>query len=496
MNHIMRCDEDDKIKRLYEASMEGCVDTLKSLIQDDPLILSKISLSPYGETPLHVSALFGHLNFTKKLLSIKPQGPKLAMELDRLKRSPLHLASAEGHTGIVQALIQVNDSMCLATDQDGKTPLHYAAMRGRVEVIKLLIGSQRESIWKNLNEGGETVLHLCVQYNQLGALRVLVESVGYENNEFLNSKDQHGNTILHLAVMLKQIETIKYLLSLSGVKKGAKTTLNQSGFTAFDTLEHIPKDFKSLQIQNAFQDVGLQRGTQQCNHHQLQQVQPSSSSSSIKAKTSCWGKCNRLMRYKGDWIKDKTGALLIVATLIATLSYQTAVNPPGGVWQESRNNTVDCNFENNCTAGTSVLAHHFNMKHQSEYLWFLICNSMAFISSLIIILLLLSGFPVRYRPCMWLLNLAICSALTFTTITYVLGTDMVSPSKIDDVPTWWICVGLVGSWVGLIGIIIAFQTIRLLVWVVKKLFICMFKCCMCRAKRTPGNHNIDGTARV
>ena len=206
---------------------------------------------------------------------------------------------------------------------------------------------------------------------------------------------------------------------------GASITLNQSGFTAFDTLEHIPKDFKSLVIQNAFQDVGLQRGAQQYNHHHLQEVHPSSSS--IKAKTRCWGKCRRLLQYKGDWIKDKTGALLIVATLVATLSYQTAVNPPGGVWQESRNDTIDCNFQNNCTAGTSVLAHNFNMDHQSQYLWFLLSVSMAFISSLIIILLLLSGFPVRYRPCMSLLNLAICSALTFTTITYVLGMYMVSP---------------------------------------------------------------------
>ena len=130
------------------------------------------------------------------------------MELDRLKRSPLHLASAEGNTDIVQALLKVNDGcMCLATDQDGKIPLHYAAMRGRAEVIKLLIGSQHQSIWKKL-DGGETVLHLCVQYNQFEALKVLVESVG-ETNEFLNSKDQNGNTILHLAVMLKQIEVRK-----------------------------------------------------------------------------------------------------------------------------------------------------------------------------------------------------------------------------------------------------------------------------------------------
>ena len=49
-----------------------------------------------------------------------------------------------------------------------------------------------------------TVLHLCVKYNQIEALKLLVESLSDEG-DFLNSKDHDGgNTILHLAVMLKQ----------------------------------------------------------------------------------------------------------------------------------------------------------------------------------------------------------------------------------------------------------------------------------------------------
>ena len=64
----------------------------------------------------------------------------------------------------------------------------------------------------------------------------------------------HRSYSLYIKIKL---QTVKYLLSISGVKMGASITLNQSGFTAFDTLEHIPKDFKSLVIQNAFQDVGL-----------------------------------------------------------------------------------------------------------------------------------------------------------------------------------------------------------------------------------------------
>lgn len=77
-------------------------------------------------------------------------------------------------------------------------------MRGRVKVVKELIAVWPDSTQVMLN-GGETILYLRIKYNQLEALKLLVDSVS-DAREFLNSKDHGGNTILHLAVMLKQIE--------------------------------------------------------------------------------------------------------------------------------------------------------------------------------------------------------------------------------------------------------------------------------------------------
>lgn len=71
MDQVVRCEEDQMARRLNEASMEGSVDRLNSLLQNDPLILSKISLASFGETPLHKSAMIGHLSFTQELLSVK-----------------------------------------------------------------------------------------------------------------------------------------------------------------------------------------------------------------------------------------------------------------------------------------------------------------------------------------------------------------------------------------------------------------------------------------
>ena len=104
-------------------------------------------------------------------------------------------------------------------------------MRGRIDVVRELITVQPDSSQIVL-DGGETVLHLCVKYNQIEALKLLVESLSDEG-DFLNSKDHDGgNTILHLAVMLKQTKVgffflciYLYIISQKKKKKLFKTIM-------------------------------------------------------------------------------------------------------------------------------------------------------------------------------------------------------------------------------------------------------------------------------
>lgn len=198
--------ENDSLSALYEVSLRGNVSELDTLIGRDPLILHKLSLTTFTETPLHISALLGHLDFTKSLLRHKPQ---LALELDHSKRTPLHLASAQGHVEIVHVLLQTyHEHACLMSDQDGRIPIHYAAMRGRTEIARQLIMAKPESLMV-LDGSGKTVLHLCVEHNHLETLKTLVQVGDLSGDDFLNKTDlHHGNTILHFAVTLKQVEVL------------------------------------------------------------------------------------------------------------------------------------------------------------------------------------------------------------------------------------------------------------------------------------------------
>lgn len=187
-------------KLLYEASLEGNTSILLNLLQEDPLILDRqITLNNHGDMPLHIASMLGHTDFVKEILT---RNPNLSTECDSQKHLPLHIASAKGHVEIVKALVSANRETCSARDRDGRNPIHLAVIRGQGEVVKELMQAQPHAARAIVQQ--ETVLHLCVNYNQLDVLKLLIETMG--DHEFVNTKDAYGNTILHLAVADKQIQ--------------------------------------------------------------------------------------------------------------------------------------------------------------------------------------------------------------------------------------------------------------------------------------------------
>ncbi|KAM1111124.1 hypothetical protein ACFX13_010500 [Malus domestica] len=493
---IRRHDEDE----VYEASRTGSVENFKRLIEKDPHILRRMSLqTSKTETPLHVSALLGHAEFTKALCI---NNPKLAEQVDADGRTPLHLASAEGHKDAVEALLSVYAGACSRVDENGRIPLHYAAMRGEVEVLQKLIDKNPESIYVKVeNRSKETVLHLCIKHNQLECLKLLVERDD-SNGEFLNSRAgcDGGVTILHLALMLRQIKTIRYLLSVDAIKAEA-IGVNGMSLTMLDVIEYssIARDefSRSLEIQQILIDAGLIRRENNENDKPNSDVAAAAVvspnprrvkkkkklhkrvASSEKGSTPvrrCWIKLMEWLRYPSDWVVETRGMLMVVATMISTMTFQAAVNPPGGVWQDndtnstiyhgSGDNITICSENATCIAGTAVLGYI----SPDDFLGFITSNTISFLASLSVTLLLVSGFPLHNRLCMWLLSMSICVTLTFLALTYLNTLFMIVPddtafdSYTDRIPIYQIFVYI---WIALLGIVGVIHTIRFLIWVTK-----------------------------
>ena len=81
-------------RKLYQASDIGSIQSWKTLIRVDPNIVQRVLISSSNvESPLHVSVLHHHLEFTRFLLDLNPE---LAGEVDVMQRTPPHLASENG----------------------------------------------------------------------------------------------------------------------------------------------------------------------------------------------------------------------------------------------------------------------------------------------------------------------------------------------------------------------------------------------------------------
>nr|XP_007133811.1 hypothetical protein PHAVU_011G211000g [Phaseolus vulgaris]ESW05805.1 hypothetical protein PHAVU_011G211000g [Phaseolus vulgaris] len=433
--------ENDTLNSLYEVSLRGSVFELETLIGRDPLILHKLSLTTFTETPLHISALLGHLDFTKFLLTHKPQ---LALEMDHCKRTPLHLASAEGHAEIVHVLLQTCEDACLVSDQDGRIPLHYATMRGRTEVARKLIGAAKSESVMVFDGSGKTMFHLCVEHNHLDTLKTLVQ-VGDVREDFLNSGDlHHGNTILHLAVMFKQIETVRYLLSISKIREEANIE-NKMGYTALDIIEQVPKDTRSLQIKLMLMDAGFKNnGKSQVHHPPSASIIDVTPSRTLNPNEKSWRKSlkrvNKLLLQKSDRLEEMRGMLSLVATMISTVTFGVVMNPPG---------------ENL----TPMLQFQFREMFTS----LLTMNTISFISSLGVTLLLISGVPLKNEVTMGFLSVGTSVSLTFLVLTYIHAVPFSRFKYFGET------FSVLFSWLGIFGAIAVFIIIRVVSRIVKVL---------------------------
>lgn len=493
---ITRHDEEE----VYDSSRSGDVEYLNRLIEKDPEIIRRISLQT-GKTgtPLHVSALLGHAEFTKALCT---KNPKLAERVDADGRTPLHLASAEGHKETAEALLSVYADACLRCDEKGRIPLHYAAMNGEVEVLQKLIDKNPESIYVKVeNRSKETVLHLCIIHNQLECLKLLVERD--DNGEFLNSRAgcDGGVTILHLALMLRQIKTIRYLLSVDAIRAEA-TGVNGMSLTMLDILEYssIARDefSRNLEIQQILISAGLIRRENNENDKPNSDVaavavvspNPRGVKKTKKIRTSesvskparwCWIKFLKWLRYPSDWVVETRGMLMVVATMMSAMTFQAAISPPGGVWEDTKtnsSNTYDdfgipvCSGDNVCKAGTAVLGYTSDLYFSS----FITSNTISFLASLSVTLLLVSGFPLHNRLCTWLLSMSMCIALTFMALTYLNALSLIVPENLDPTPMYEVFVYI---WIALLGIVGVMHTIRFLIWVTKWLRLVYFRSNSC-----------------
>ncbi|XP_057474289.1 ankyrin repeat-containing protein BDA1-like isoform X1 [Actinidia eriantha] len=306
--------------------------------------------------------------------------------------TPLHLACWQGHLEAVERLIKANKTnFFFVKDKYGQTPLHIAAMKGRVEVVKMLVESCHGLV-KEVSATGETCLHTAVVYNKGKVIQYLTKWLGERTDDngyldLINGKDRSGNTVLHLATSRKQLQIIKLLLagnqSLNQlVEVNAK---NSGGFTPLDILDVLPYSGKiDMEIDKVLRRAGALRARDLTNQRII---------NNHYGNYDCTRNC-----YNPSYISAMksivkmarqdacNGALLMIATLLATITYQAGFSCLGSA--------ISLNSRGyNPNRGVQVKKHDSSLTHL-----FILFNSAGFISSVGVILFLLHEFPLKPWP--------------------------------------------------------------------------------------------------
>ena len=130
------------------------------------------------------------------------------------RRTPLHSATAGGHTEIAELLID-NGADVNANEDYGWTPLHLAAKYGHREVAELLIAKGADMNAKK--KDGWTPLHLAALYGHKEIVELLIAK-----DADVNLKTEEGATPLHEAAGWGHKEIVELLIA-RGVDVNAKS---------------------------------------------------------------------------------------------------------------------------------------------------------------------------------------------------------------------------------------------------------------------------------
>ncbi|GKU97870.1 hypothetical protein SLEP1_g10948 [Rubroshorea leprosula] len=244
---------------LMKAAQAGDIDTLYTALDQDPNPLQQIDMKPLVETPLHIAASAGHIEFALEILRLKPS---FAYKVNKNGFSPTHVALQHGQKKMALRLTNAHGDLVRVKGRAGITPLHYVAEKGDIHLLIRFLSVCPKAI-EEVTDKNETALHIALKNDKLVAFEVLLKwlEIGSEEGLFwakkiLNWKDNDDNTILQLAISRRELQAVKLLENckaakyLDGLREGHNQLANEE-----------VEDGNTLLNVKVEDDIGIEVGT-------------------------------------------------------------------------------------------------------------------------------------------------------------------------------------------------------------------------------------------
>ncbi|XP_075645871.1 ankyrin repeat-containing protein BDA1-like [Castanea sativa] len=241
-------------ERLEQVAESRDIIAMHQLIGEDVNLLDHIDEKQFVQTPLHIAAFAGKIQFATEVMGLKPS---FARKLNPDGFTPIHLALKNGHIELVRQLLEIDRDLAHVKGKECITPLHYVVETGdwHIDLLDNFLLVSPNSI-AGVTVHDETTLHIALKNEQLKAFKFLVGWLGrnlFKNTSLnvfsvLNQKDDEGNNVLHIVVSKNETQVVSHLLSW-GFRFVDVNSTNLEGKTAWDiTQGQIQVDNKEIKL--------------------------------------------------------------------------------------------------------------------------------------------------------------------------------------------------------------------------------------------------------
>lgn len=350
-----------------------------------------------GFDALHVAAREGHSAIVQVLLD---HDPTLSKTFGPSNVTPLISAATRGHIEVVQLLLDKDSGVVEMAKTNGKNALHLSARQGHVDIVKALLDKDPQ-LARRTDKKGQTALHMAVKGTNCDVVKALVDA----DPAIVMLPDRFGNTALHVATRKKRAEIVNVLLLLPDAHVNALTRDHK---TALDIAENLPLSEDTAEIRECLSRHGAVRANdlnqprdelrktvteiKKSVHTQLEQTR--------KTNKNVHGIAKEIRKLHRQGINNATNSVTVVAVLFATVAFAAIFTVPGG----------DDN------SGLAVAVHTASFKI------FFVFNAVALFTSLAVVVVqitLVRGETKSERRVVGVINKLMWLASVCTTVAFI-----------------------------------------------------------------------------
>ncbi|KAK3440794.1 hypothetical protein EUGRSUZ_B01059, partial [Eucalyptus grandis] len=378
---------------LYLAVETGNLEILKLLME--AMDKNQVPWSRMqGMSPVHGAVVHQRLEMLKEMSERKGE---LFQLKDAQWGTPLHLASSMNYVDGVEFLVHKFAWSAFEGDEEGYLPIHVACKMGQLETMKVLLEHWPDAEeLLNLKEG-QNILHVAAKYGRPKVVEYILNN--FHLKTLRNDKDKEGNTPAHVATLQLQEDVLIELVKTYGIDLHL---VNNGNMTALDlAYEQWEKNDGGLErtVCAALVAAGAPRSVYKeiCLPKGLHPVRDMKKPPPL------------------DKQKDVANSRMVVATLIAAMTFAAGFSVPGGYNSSEPD------------AGIATLLS------KSMYDVFVICNTIALYSSIIAVVILLLAQLLSSRQMRFVLKktrLPLVISLTTMSVAFMAGVYVTTSKRI------------------------------------------------------------------